>query len=68
MSKVHCFDLFQGLEARPGFDLTGWVSKRVISVQSLIEPACSPDADLEQRPFEDVLMGLNWVSVPIVES
>lgn len=58
MSKIHCCDLFQGLEARPGFDLTVLgVQRRVILLQRLREVAYSPGTNLEQRPFEDFLRG-----------
>lgn len=68
MSKVHCCDLFQGLEARPGFDLTGLgLQTGVILLQRLREASCSPGTDLEQRLFEDFLHGLKWDLVPIVE-
>ena len=58
MSQVHCCDLFEGLEARPGFDLTGLgLQTWVIPLQRLREAARSPGADLEQRHFEEFLGG-----------
>lgn len=69
MSKTHCFNLFQGLKAGPGFDPTGLgLQTWVIPVQRRIEEAHSPGTNLKQRPFEDFLLSLKWDLVPIVES
>lgn len=58
MSKVHCCDLFQSLQARPSFDLTGLgLQTGVILLHRLREVSCSPGTDLDQRLFEDVLRG-----------
>lgn len=55
---MRCCDLFPGLEARPGFDLTGLgLQTWVVSLQRLREVAALPGTDLEQRCLEDFLGG-----------